>query len=198
MIRVVLLSTACTAALLAGCVTWSGPMVENPALVRPDPATCVENPVYVPLGNTAYPMVFEKVLDVVDDYFEVSYSNRYDGRVETFPAIAPGFEQFWKPGNPDLRDRLEATAQTIRNRAVVLIQPADGTGYFIHVTVFKELEDQPSPMRTTAGAASFRGIPSVEREYEVVDPTVFQQNWIPKGRNCPLEQLILERIKECL
>lgn len=196
--RAFLLAATLTAVLVAGCVTWSGPLVENPVLVRPDPAACVENPVYVPLGNTAYPVVFEKVIDVLDDYFEVSYSNRYDGRVETFPQIAPGYEQFWKPGNPDCRDRLEATWQTIRNRAIVLIQPADDTGYFIHVTVYKELEDLARPTKYTAGGATFRGIPTVERQYEVVDPTVFQTNWIPRGRNCALEQLILERIRECL
>ncbi|MGE3806950.1 MAG: hypothetical protein AB7K24_19990 [Gemmataceae bacterium] len=196
--RVSLLTAAVSAACLAGCVTWSGPLVENPAFVPADPSMCAENPLYVPQGNNAYPLVFETVLDVVDDYFEVSYSNRYDGRIETFPQTAPGVEQPWKPGNPNLRDRVEATCQSIRNRAIVLIQPADGAGYFIHVTVFKELEDLPQPSRSTAGAASFRGIPDVERVHEVVDPAVFQDRWIPRGRNCHIEQLILQRIKECL
>jgi len=38
----------------------------------------------------------------------------------------------------------------------------------------------------------------VDRTYEVVDPAYFESNWIPLGRDCELEQLILQRIKKCL
>lgn len=172
--------------------------MDNPVFVRPDPCIAVDNPVYVPLGPASYGAVFEKVIDVVDDYFEISYANRYDGRIETFPRVAPGFEQFWKQGNPDFNERLHATFQTIRNRAIILIQPAEDGGYFVQVTVYKELEDIPQPQRNTAGAASFRGINTVERQYEVIDPTVFEAKWIPVGNNCPLEQLILQRLKQCM
>lgn len=183
---------------LAGCAT--GPMLDNPGLFQAPPAVTVENPVYIPQGPTAtaYNNVFEKVLDVLDDYFEISYANRYDGRLETFPRIAPGIEQPWKPGSPDFDQRLEATLQTIRHRASVLIQPADDGGFFIQVTVFKELEDLPRPVRQTAGAASFQDANTVERQFEVIDPTIFENNWIPKGRNTALEQVILQRIKGCL
>jgi hypothetical protein len=188
---------AIMAALLSGCAT--GPLLDNPALFQPQAGTC-ENPVYIPLGPTAtaYNTVFENVLDAVDDYFEISYANRYDGRIETFPRIAPGIEQPWKPGSPDFDQRLEATLQTIRHRASVLIQPADDGGFFIQVTVFKELEDLPRPVRQTAGAASFRDANTVERQYEVIDPTIFENNWIPLGRNAALEQAILQQIKKCL
>ncbi|GIW82715.1 MAG: hypothetical protein KatS3mg105_4522 [Gemmatales bacterium] len=186
--------------ILPGCYfTYSGPLTENPVLVRPQTGTTVENPVYVPLSPQNYGAVFEKTIDVLDDYFEIAYTNRYDGRIETFPRIAPGYEQFFKPGNPNPRDRLQATFQTIRNRAVVLIQPAQDGGYFIDVSVYKELEDLPQPDRATAGAAIFQGVNSVERQFEVVDPSVFESNWIPLGRNHHLEQLILHRLRsECM
>jgi hypothetical protein len=185
-------------AFLCGCAT--GPLLDNPALVRPDPSVVVENPLYIPLGptTTAYNTVFEKVLDIVDDYFEVSYTNRYSGQIETFPRIAPGLEQLWKPGSPDGYQRLEATLQTIRHRASVLIQPAENGGYFVQVNVFKELEDLPRPTRATAGSASFREQFTVERQFEVIDPTVFESSWIPLGHNAPLEQLILQRLKGCM
>lgn len=184
------------AALPCGCVT--GPLCDNAMFVRPDPALCVENPVFIPLGPPDYGLVFERVLDVVDDYFEISYANRYDGRVLTFPRIAPGFEQPWKPGSPDCYQRLEATLQTTRRRAEVAIQPADDGGFFIQVTVYKELEDLARPVRQTAGAAAFRSDNTVDRQFEVIDPTVFESNWIPRGRDRELEQLILQRLRKCM
>jgi hypothetical protein len=138
--------------------------------------------------------VFEKVLDVLDDYFEIAYANRYDGRIETFPSIAPGIEQPWKPGSPDCSQRLLAFFQTIRHRAIVIITTADDGGYFIDVKVLKEEEDLPNPIRYTAGSASFRITPTVQRQFEVVEPEFYEPNWIPIGRDFKLEQVILERI----
>lgn len=187
------------AVLGSGCVA-TGPILDNPSYVRLDPNCHVDNPIYVPFGNTpeAYARIFERTIDVLDDYFEIALTNRYDGRIETMPRVAPGFEQFWKVGNPGWRNRALATLQTYRNRAVVLIQPADGGGYFVNVTVFRELEDLPRPSRQTAGAATFFQTPTVERQFEVIDPTIYESSWIPQGRNCELEQLILQQIKRCL
>jgi hypothetical protein len=182
--------------LTAGCA--SGPLLENPALIRPEPNVTVENPVYIPLGPTLYWKVFEQTIDIIDDYFEIAYANRYDGRIETFPRIAPGLGEPWKPGTPDFEQRLEATLQTLRHRATVLIQPANDGGFFVEVTVFKELEDLPKPSRATAGSATFRSDNTVERQFEVIDPTVYESKWIPVGRNTQMEQVILQRLKKCM
>ncbi len=187
---------AVAAAMLSGC--YSAPLLDNPALFRPDLSVTCENPVFVPGNPAAYGTVFEKVLDVVDDYFEIAYANRYDGSIVTFPKIAPGFEQPWKPGSPDWYGRALATLQTIRYRAVVRIEAADDGGYFVNVKVYRELEDLPRPTRATAGAASFRSDNTVERQFEVIDPTVFESQWIPQGEDVPLEQVILQRIKKCM
>ena len=40
-------------------------------------------------------------------------------------GIAPSLLECWREGSPDFDQRLEATLQTIRHRAVVLIQAAD-------------------------------------------------------------------------
>lgn len=167
-------------------------------LAPPPSSPSIENPVYVPLGPQSYGVVFEKVIDILNEYFEISVANRYDGRIETFPRVAPGLEQPWKPGSPDFDQRLLATLQSIRHRAEVLIRTADDGGYFVQVTVYKELEDVPRPIRATAGAATFRTEPTVERQFEVIDPTVFESTWIPFGRDTLLEQVILERIKKCM
>jgi hypothetical protein len=183
-------------ALISGCA--SGPLLDNPLLISTDPSITVENPVFVPGGPTAYGAVFERVLDVVSNYFEIAHQSRYDGSIESFPRIAPGYEQFWKPGSPDAEQRLLATFQTIRHRCLVKIEPANDGGFFINVKVFKELEDLPRPVRSTAGAASFRSDNTVERQFEVIDPTVFESQWIPLGEDTKLEQVLLQMIKKCM
>ena len=186
---------AAAALWLAGCST--GPLQENPVLIGPDRLIPQENPLYVPQGPGAYPKVFEKALDVLDDFWEIAYSNRYEGRIETHPAIAPGLEQPWKPGSPDFYQRLLAGFQTIQHRCILVISTADDGGYYIDVKVLKELEDLPVPMRATAGAASFRLNSTIERQFEVIEPTVYASNWIPIGRDYKLEQVILERLAHC-
>lgn len=182
--------------LAGGCAT--GPLQENPLVVRPAAkADASDNPVYIPFNSApaSYAALFEKILDVLSDSgFELAYSNRYDGRVETFPRIAPGVIEPWKPGSPDLHQRLVATFQTIRHRAIVLISPANDFGYFVDVKVYKELEDLPRPMQATAGSASFRSEPTLERQYEVVETDQLERAWIPVGRDCQMEQVILERL----
>ena len=78
------------------------------------------------------------------------------------------------------------------------IQPVEGDGFFIHVIVYKELEDLPRPTRATAGGVLYRRENNVERQFEIVDPTLFESTWIPKGRDIAMEQLILQRLRVLL
>jgi hypothetical protein len=188
---------AAAASLAAGCM--HGPLVENPVFIDPDPSIALANPLWIPPGAESYNKVFERILSVVGSYFEIAASSRWDGRIETLPRIAPGYEQFWKPGNPDPYYRLLATLQTIRQRGVIQIQPAADGGFFVQVTIYRELEDLPRPSYATAGAAAFRSENDVERQFEVIDLAFPGSNvWIPIGRDEALEQLILQRIKKCL
>lgn len=180
----------------AGCT--SGPLLDNAGLIRSDLGPACANPVFIPRAPNDYACVFEKVIDVLSDTFEIAYANRYDGTIRTHPKVAPGLEQPWKPGSPDVSERLLATLQTYRYRGEVAITPGEHGGYLIYVTVYKELEDLPRPVRATAGAAAFRSDNTVERQFEVVDPTVVEGGWIPKGRELPLEQAILQKIQKGL
>ena len=191
---------------LAALVAWgagcqSAPvLVEGPALI-PAGATVIydQNPVFIPLGPESYGQVFENVLRVLGDYgFEIQESNRYDGRVECVPRIAPGLLLLLKPGSPDLYDRLLATTQTYRHRVSAAIQPADNGGFFIEIVARKELEDLPRPIRSTVGGAVFRNEATVERQFEVIDPAFFEAGWIYRGRDVPLEQEIIRRLKRCM
>jgi hypothetical protein len=180
----------------AGCT--SGPLIDNAGLIQADFGPACPNPVFIPRGPNDYACVFEKVIDVISDTFEISEASRYDGRIKTHPKIAPGLEQPWKSGSPDLSERLLVTLQTYRYHAEVVITTGDHGGYLIYVTVYKELEDLPQPARATAGAAAFRSDNTVERQFEVVDPSVVEGNWIPKGRETHLEQTILQKIQKGL
>ena len=186
-------------ALGAGCQSLP-PMLEGPALV-PAGSNIVydHNPVFIPLGIDAYGQVFENCLTVLNEYgFEIQLSNRYDGQIECVPRVAPGLGLFLRPGSPDLYDRLLATTQSYRHRVSVRVQEAINGGYFVEVVARKELEDLPRPVRATVGAAVFRNEPTVERQFEVIDPVFFDSAWVPRGRDVPLEQEIIRRLKKCM
>lgn len=194
--RCTLLGLALT--ISAGCL--SVPPSDNPLHVRSDPVQTCENPVLIAPGQPvpdAYPEVFEKVLSVVGEYFEIAYSNRYDGRIMTHPKIAPGIGEPWRPGSPDARERLLATLQTIRYRGVVQIRAAEAGGYLVQVVVYRELKDEGRPMMAPSGSV-FRDAPPIDRQFEVVDPSIpTDDRWIPKGRESALEDAILQKIRRC-
>ena len=161
----------------------------------------IENPVLVSPGQptaASYREVFEKVVEVLDDYFALETPNPYEGKVTTKPRVAPGYEQFWKAGNPDARQRLLATFQSIRQIATVEIRAGDRGGYLVYVVVEKELEDVPRPGQATVGAAVFQERPTVDRQLEVVTPeSAPNRGWFKVGRDYAFEQEILRRIREC-
>jgi hypothetical protein len=184
--------------LAAGCATT--PPLDNPLQVRTS-SDGIENPVLVSPGvptPEAYREVFEKTIDILDDYFELLPPDPYDGRIVTKPRIAPGYEQFWKPGNPDTRGRLLATFQTIRQTAVAEIRAGERGGYLVYVVVEKELEDLPRPIQARVGSAVFQEAPGVDRQLEVVGAeTTADQSWFRVGRDYAFEQQILYRIRNC-
>jgi hypothetical protein len=187
--------------LAVGCGS-SGPLFDNPILLRPIATGPVANPTLIQLGTTgeAYRKVIDKAIDVLTDYrWPIAEVNPYAGRIITHPTIAPGYEQWFKPGSPDSNKRLLATLQSIRHYAVVKIDVARDGGYWVDVKVFMELEDVDRPIRATAGAAAFRSDDqTVDRQAEVIDPVPVGSGWIPIGEDEALEQEILARLKKCL
>lgn len=184
-------------AILPGCAT--GPLLDNPISVNPGAAAEAEqNPVFVVQGPQSYRKVYEHAIAVLVDFgFNIQDENVYAGRIETLPRSAPGLLNVFKPGSADPYERLLETLQTYRHRAIVTIQPAGQLGgFFISVEVYKELEDLPRPVRATAGAAIFRVDNNIERQFTVVDPTVIEANWIPRGRDVEIEQILLQRVKK--
>lgn len=191
------LCIALSLSLSAGCV--APPITEWDVGREPEKVIAeIENPVYIPLGHESYGQVFENVLQtLIDEGFEIQEANRYDGRVQALPRVAPGLGLF-KPGSSSFRERLLATFQTYRHVVSVVIEPADAGGYFVEVIARKELEDLERPVRATAGASFFRNDNNVERQFEVIDATVTGSGWIYKGRDPFLEQRIIDRLKRCM
>lgn len=182
-------------AALAGCASFE----MTPIVPAGAPYVSDQNPVYIPLGTELYGKVYENCLEVLGDYgFQIVESNRYGGRIETKPRVAPGILLPLKPGSPDLYERVLATAQSYRHRVSVVIHPAEQGGYFIEVMATKELEDMPRPVRSTIGAAIFRISNNVDRTYEVIDPNFVDSGWIYKGRDPALEQEIIRRLKKLM
>src|SRR5262245_1457535 len=188
------------AALGAGC--YSVPPLDNPVLVRP--ASVEENPIVVAPGTpdrNSYAEVYERVLNVLDDDFDLKPSTRYSGIVETYPKTAPGYEQPWKPGSPDHRERLLATTQSVRHTARVQICDGERGGYRVYVEVLKELEDLPTPTgvggtNSPGSLASFREAPTVDRRPELLTAANGpDRRWVPAGRDFAYEQKILKKIQ---
>jgi hypothetical protein len=184
--------------VIAGCAT--APPLDNPVAVRRGYGD-VENPVLVSPGMptpAAYDEVFEKTIDILDDYFELLPPNPYDGRIVSKPRITPGYEQFWKRGNPDARGRLLATFQTTRQTATARIWNGERGGFLVSIEIDKELEDLARPSLSRAGGAVFQEGPTVDRQLDVVGPeTSPDQSWFKIGRDYALEQQILRRIRSC-
>lgn len=190
--------TAALGSAACGCAT--APPLDNPVPIRQN-AECTENPILVSPGvptTNSYKEVFEKCVDILDDYFEIREANPYAGRIVVHPRIAPGFEQVWKAGNPNARERLLATFQTIRQTAIVEIRTGERGGYLVSVEVMKEMEDLPRPILARVGNAVFQETPTVERQVEVVGPASSpERSWFKVGRDFAFEQLLLQRIREC-
>ena len=189
------------AASLVGCAAV--PPVENPVLVRPHlNGGTEENPILVVPGKPTpegYAVVYERVLEAVNDSFEILPGPRYAGQIETKPRTASGYEQPWKYGSPDPRERLLATLQSLRHRAVVRIMPGERGGFKVYVEVYRELEDVASPGGAVRGTAVFRELPTVERRVDVTGLATPQaRNWIPAGRDPAYEQVLLRKIQEKL
>src|SRR5437867_1354280 len=114
------LAIAMLLAGLAGCQTI-GPMMREPNVLVPAGASveCDNNPVFVPPVPSGH--LFETLLHVLHDYdFEIADSHRYDGRIEAVPRVSPGVMQLFKPGSPDVYDRVLATFQSYRHRVSIV------------------------------------------------------------------------------
>ncbi|MGD9126371.1 MAG: hypothetical protein PVH19_03245 [Planctomycetia bacterium] len=158
-----------------------------------------ENPVQIPAGQPE--QVWEIVIDVLDDYFEIDHEEPLrqvenfilEGQVETFPRVGATLLEPWRHDSANLHERIESTVQSIRRKALVRVIPNE-TGYQVEVAVYKQLEDVKKPERSVSGVATFRYDDSLDRVVNPVVEVPIDKGWIAIGRDMVLEQRIIAQI----
>jgi len=190
---------ALTALAFSGCAM--GPPATLPPGV-PIAAPC-SNPVLVPGADPQ--VVWETVVDVVDDYFRIEREEPVrlidnvitEGRIDTFPEVSPTIFEPWRHDTADRAQRIENTLQSMRRKAIVRVIPTSG-GYWVEVVVLKELEDVVRPEQATAGATTLRYDNSLTRVINPQSGPDVGRGWILQGRDASLEQRILAHVQSRL
>lgn len=170
-----------------GCSTIS-------RIVAPKPLSA--NPLIVPSED--FEAVWKETVAVVDEYFEIRSENRLSRTIITDPVMGATLLEPWRGDSSNFHERLESTLQTTRRFARIQIDPVPGRGYSVKVEVLKELEDLARPDRMSAGRAVFNNDFPVNRTREIVGPIPLPLQWIPRGRDPQLEQVILQKIRDGL
>lgn len=150
-------------------------------------------PVLVASGNQEW--VWEQVVDVVHDYFDIARENRLDGIIETKPRVGSGLLEPWHRDSVGLQNRLESSLQSIRRRGFINVTPAEG-GYLVSVEVLKEQEDVESTPDKSAGGSTFQESRPLQRDLTLVVGDEAPQGWIAMGRDVDLEIRILNGIRK--
>jgi hypothetical protein len=184
-------------------------MQYSPPIGPGAPVTMLADPLRVPVADRDF--AWDQLVAVVEEYFKIAHEERVrlagdiltEGRIETYPLTGATLFEPWHGDSVTYRDRLESTLQSIRRRCVIRVIP-EQSSYLIDLEVFKELEDLPRPLMSTAGAATFntsaaddRGtqpLPSFDR-FGGVQRGPRLVNWIDQGRDVNLEQVMLAKIQ---
>lgn len=186
--RLIAAAVAATTALgQAGCASISRAIA---------PQAVSDNPLIV--ASNDFEAVWRETVTVLDEYFDIRSENRLARTIVTDPVVGATLLEPWRGDSPGLSERLESTLQTIRRFARVRVDPVPGRGFAIKVEVLKELEDLSKPDRQAAGRAVFNNDFPVNRTREIVGPVPVPVQWIPRGRDTRMEQVILQRIRDAL
>lgn len=154
------------------------------------------------IPNNDRDLVWDQVVDAVDDYFKVKQERRVklegdllvEGNLETHPRGGSTILEPWNRDSTPGYERLESTLQSIRRIAFVRVAPAE-QGFWVEVAVMKELEDVARPESGTISVTNLRNDSSTSRFVDPLTgarPTV---GWIPLGHDVSLEQTILANIQ---
>jgi hypothetical protein len=174
--------------LCTGCIGMRG-RAPTPAAAQ------TVNSIFIP--NEDQEFVWERIVDVVHDYFEIARENRIDGIIETRPLVAAGILEPWHKDSVGLDNRLEGTLQSIRRRGFVNVTPAQG-GYLVSIEIFKEQEDVVTSPDKSAGNSTFQENRPLQRDLTLVVGDAAPQGWIALGHDQALEDRMLLKIQQRL
>jgi len=189
------------AVLAALLPALSGCQAPEPAVARQWQTQNVlyPNPMLVAVRDPY--ILWENVVDVVDDYFTIEREEPVrvvdqvvtEGRLDTFPEIASTVFEPWRPDSIGRYAKWEATLQPIRRYAEVRVRPSSG-GFLVEVAVYKEREELARPEHASFNPATFRNDGSLTRVVSGSDRRPVRSYWISLGREPALEQKILSEI----
>lgn len=177
-----------------GCATM--PEVTLPFAANPLRETVSPNPLIIPTAD--FELVWKQVVRVLDEYFDIASENRLSGTIVTQPRTGATLGEPWAGDSVGFHERLEASLQTIRRFAKVTVKAAPEGGFAVKVEVEKQLEDLVRPDRQGGGRAVFNNAFPINRTREVVGPVPLPYQWISRGRDHKLEQIILARLRHDL
>lgn len=203
--RLPLIGVVCLLAVLSGCrffdrqdfaeLGLSG--LADPAQPAPPlDAGAAPNPLVVPVSEPEF--FWNQLVDTIDDYFDIRIERRVqviggvitEGRVETHYQPAATLLEPWRWDSTPGYEKLHATTQSLRRRALVRVIPSGGR-YAVHVIVEKELEDVDRPAHDMPGSAIPRHDGSLRRVKDRYVDGPVTLGWIPLGRDVTLENEIL-------
>ena len=157
------------------------------------------NPIFV--ENHHHEFLWSVLVDVIDNHFEIEreipvrlYGNVLtEGHIESKPKIGASMTELWHADSVGVAERFDCTLQTIRRRVEVLVVPETG-GYTIEVKVFKELEDNPRPLRAVANASNLRFRDSADEFADKIDVDRSSAGWFIIERDAAMENRLLMEI----
>ena len=163
----------------------------------------IQNPVQIPMLERF--LVMDEISDEIDDYFHIAREEQIrvvdsvmtEGWIETWPRIGSTILEPWHHDSTRGFEKLHATLQTVRRQAKVRIIPS-GDSYLVDVKVFKELEDNPNPVRGAVTGKYLRHDNALDVGVEDYWNARQNDGWISMGRDVSLEQRILSRIVQRL
>lgn len=163
----------------------------------------IQNPVQIPMLERF--LVMDEISDEIDDYFHIAREEQIrvvdsvmtEGWIETWPRIGSTILEPWHHDSTRGFEKLHATLQTVRRQAKVRIIPS-GDSYLVDVKVFKELEDNPNPVRGAVSGKYLRHDNALDVGVEDYWNARQNDGWISMGRDVSLEQRVLSRIVQRL
>lgn len=159
----------------------------------------IQNPIQIPLLDRF--LVMDEISDEIDDYFRIAREEQIrtvnnvmtEGWIETWPRIGSGILEPWHHDSTRGFEKLHASLQTVRRQAKVRVIPS-GDSYLIDVKVFKELEDNPNPVRSAVRGKYLRHDTALDIGLEDNFDRSRNDGWISMGRDTSLEQRILRNL----
>jgi len=184
--------------LFGGCATYE-PFATTREFSWRWNAPQSHNPIFV--ENHPHEFVWSILVDVIDSHFEIAreipirlHGNVLtEGHLEAVPKIGASLCEPWHADSVGFGERFDCTLQTIRRRVEAHVVPETG-GYTIEIKVFKELEDNPRPLRASSNVSNLRFRDSVDEFANKIDVDPSSAGWSIIERDTALENRLLGEI----